>query len=197
MLTINLALSPGCLLALPIHHLLGRRRDADPACSSAWGAALGLWCWGHEGEDDVTCVYLLAITKVCAMKCKQDCFEVRKPKKKICCLHAFSSSHTRKRRPLGVADLAHYLLLQKALVLPLQLFLQASHRSLCWSHGSFIFCKISGGMRAGALSETHLSFMMVAEALLSLLISFIFLWQKRQTNRKPDQSLMLISKCEI
>lgn len=52
-------------------------------------------------------------------------------KKKICCLHAFSSSHTRKRRPLGVADLAHYLLLQKALVLPLQLFLQASHRSLC------------------------------------------------------------------
>lgn len=93
-------------------------------------------------------------------------------KKKICCLHAFSSSHSRKRRPLGVADLAHYLLLQKALVLPLQLFLQASHRSLCWSHGIFIFREISGGMRAGALSETHLSFMMVAEALLSLLIYF-------------------------
>lgn len=80
-------------------------------------------------------------------------------KKKICCLHAFSSSHTRKRRPLGVADLAHYLLLQKALVLPLQLFLQASHRSLCWSHGSFIFRKISGGDESWSfewnISEFH------------------------------------------
>lgn len=39
-------------------------------------------------------------------------------------------------------------------------------------------------MRAGALSETHLSFMMVAEALLSLLISFIFFVAEKTNKQK-------------
>lgn len=121
----------------------------------------------------------------------QDRFEVRKQNKKECCLRLFSSSHTRKRRFLGVADLARYLLLQKLWFCPysflFRLSIDPSAEAMVAS-----FSIRSLGMRTGTLSETHLNLMMVAEAVLSFLISF-----KNQTNRKPDQFLMFISKCKI